>query len=355
MDSDASEVVDEALSEPVGQQADVAVEQPPSPVTDGPAVHSPQQAGDSPFSGFRQLPQFQNMQDQEIAARLYQSMQREQQAVRALQQYQSIVPAASEYLSNREMYQQWLQNRGQQQAAVAPQSAPQQQEQAWWNPPKVNDAYKQYLVRDQNGREVIAEGAPLDAQHQLAAYQAYKADFAQKFLNDPQGALGPMVEKIVAERAREIAESQLSGYKEESLVQQIEAENRDWLYDQQGNVSREGLLVQKFIEDARGLGIKGAKARWDYATAMVERELALSNLQQAMQPRVQQAPPQAAPAVPPAVPQQQDAAQRNMEFLRQQASRTQSRRSNPAPESRVPQKPMTFAERMYSNLQGLPD
>jgi hypothetical protein len=354
MDTDSSaEVSEEILPDVPEQGGDVAAESPA-------AMPEPQQSAPPPdaFAPFRQIPQFQNLPDQEIAGRLYQSMQREQQAVRALQQYQSIVPAASEYLSNREMYQQWLQSRSQPQAPAALQSAPQQQEQAWWNPPKVNDAYRQYLVRDQNGREVISEGAPLDAQHQLAAYQAYKADFAQKFLNDPQGALGPMIEKIVANRAQEIAESQLSGYKEESLVQQIEAENRDWLYDQTGNVSREGLLVQKFIEDARGLGIKGAKARWDYATAMVERELALSNLQHAVQPRAQPTPPQAALAVPQAVPQQQpqqDTAQRNMEFLRQQASRTATRRANPAPESRVPQKPMTFAERMYSNLQGLPD
>lgn len=314
-----------------------------------PAAEQPQQDA---WASFRQLPQFQGVSDQEIASRLQHSMQREQQAMRALQQYQSIVPAASEYLSNREQYQQWLQSRSAPQQAPA-QQAPKQQEQEWWSPPKVKDIYRQYLTRDQQGREVIAEGAPLEAQHELAAYQAYKAEFARKFLDDPQATLGPMIEKIVASRAQEIAESQISGLKEESLVQQIEAENRDWLYDQQGHVSREGLLVQKYIEDARGLGIQGAKARWDYATAMVERELALTNLQTVMQPPVQQAQP-AAPAAPQPAPQQ-DAAQRNMEFLRQQASRTPTRRANPTPDSRVPQKPMTFAERMYSNLQGLPD
>lgn len=351
MDTDSAvDVSEDVLTDAPEQAEPVAAPQ------SEPASEAPAPVQQDAFAAFRQLPQFQNVPDQEIASRLYQSMQREQQAVRALQQYQSIVPAASEYLSNREMYQQWLQSRSQQQAPQAPQSAPQQQEQAWWNPPKVNDAYRQYLIRDQNGREVIAEGAPLDAQHQLQAYQAYKADFAQKFLNDPQGALGPMIEKIVASRAQEIAESQLSGFKEESLVQQIEAENRDWLYDQTGNVSREGLLVQKFIEDARGLGIKGAKARWEYATAMVERELALSNLQTMQQPQPQQVPQMAAPVAPQQVaPQPQDSAQRNMEFLRQQASRTTSRRANPTPDSRVPQKPMTFAERMYANLQGLPD
>lgn len=350
MDTESStEVADTELPD-VPEQSEA-----PAPAESQPATEAPAPAQPDAFSAFRQLPQFQNLPDQEIASRLQQSMQREQQAVRALQQYQSIIPAASEYLTNRENYQRWVESQRQQPAQqAAPQ--PKAEEPGWWNPPKVNDAYKQYLVRDQNGREVIADGAPLDAQHQLAAYQAYKADFAQRFLNDPQGALGPMIEKIVASRAQEIAESQLSGFKEESLVQQIEAENRDWLYDKTGNVSREGLLVQKFIEDARSLGIKGARARWDYATAMVERELALTNLQQAMQPQTpQQVPPAAAPAAPQTQPPQPDSAQRNMEFLRQQASRTATRRAQSTPESRVPQKPMTFAERMYSNLQGLPD
>jgi hypothetical protein len=327
----------EAVSEELPDVLDPGGEaEPDSQAT---ASESPEaQTQQDVWGSFRQLPQFQGVSDEEIASRLQETMRREQQASRALQQYQSIIPAASEYLSNRPMYEQWKQSQAassrQPQAAQQPQ---QQEEPAWWNPPKVKDIYRQYLTRDQQGREVIADGAPLEAQHELAAYQAYKAEFARKFLDDPQATLGPMIEKIVASRAQEIAESQISGLKEESLVQQIEAENRDWLYDEQGRVSREGLLVQKYIEDARGLGISGAKARWDYATAMVERELALANLQTAMQP----------PAP------QQDTAQRNMEFLRQQASRAPARRANPTTDSRVPQKPMSFADRMYSNLQGM--
>jgi hypothetical protein len=346
MADDATESMDEELPDVPDQEVSTATQEP-APAAATQEVAQQQDA----WVAFRQLPQFQGVSDQEIAVRLQETIKREQLASRALQQYQSIVPAASEYLSNRPLYEQWKQSQSQARQQQAPQQQ-QQEEPAWWSPPKVKDIYRQYLTRDQNGREVIAEGAPLEAQHELAAYQAYKAEFARKFLDDPQSTLGPMIEKIVASRAQEIAQSQISGLKEESLVQQIEAENKDWLYDQQGHVSREGLLVQKYIEDARGLGISGAQARWDYATAMVERELALANLQASMQQ--QQAPPAqpAAPAVPPAAPQQ-DTAQRNMEFLRQQASRTPTRRANPTTESRVPQKPMSFADRMFANLQGM--
>lgn len=304
----------------------------------------------SPLSIFRSQPGFESASDEEIVSRLQETMAREQQAYRALQQYQAIVPAASEYLSNREMYEQWKQSRSQPQPQAAqplPQQAPQQDE--WWNPPKIREAYKQYLVRDEQGREVVAENAPLDARHALTEYQAYKAEFARKLLENPRETLGPMVESIVAERAREIAESQINGLKEENLISQIEQENRDWLYDQTGNVSREGLLVQKYIEDARAYGINGAKARWDYATAMVERDLALANLQ-ARQQYARPTAPQQAPQAQPA-PQEPTPAQKNMEFLRQQATRTAPRRAQQTTDSRTPKKPMTFAERMIANLQ----
>jgi hypothetical protein len=339
-------VAEEEVSE------EVEGELPETPAAEA-APEAPQAEADV-WDSFRQLPDFKDKADSDIAAQLYETMQREQYASRALQQYQAIVPAASEYLSNRELFEQWKNSQNQPQAP-APQPMQRAPEQdAWWNPPKVRDSYKQYIVRDEQGREVISENAPLEARHALAEYQSYKADFARKFLEDPQQALGPMIEKIVGERAREIAESQITGLKEESFVARVESENKDWLYDASGNVSREGLLVQKYIEDARGYGIRGAEARWQYATKMVERDLALANLQAMQQPQM---PPQQyqqpVPQAPPQQAVQAEAAQRNMEFLRQQATRTAPRRAqtNTTAESRNPQKPMTFAERMLRNLQ----
>lgn len=310
-------------------------------------AESPAAETASPFSAFRSMPGLESASDEEIVSRLQETIAREQQSYRALQQYQQIIPAASEYLSNRELFDQWKQSRNQPQAPVAP-APPAPQQESWWNPPKVREAYKQYLIRDEQGREAISESAPLEARHALAEYQAYRQEFAKNFLEDPQKALGPMIERIVGDRAREIAESQISSLKEDNFVQQIEAENRDWLYDKTGNVSREGFLVQKYIEDARGFGINGAKARWDYATAMVERDLAIANLQYRPQ-QPQQALPQQAPAPAP----QPSAAQKNMEFLRQAATRTAPRRAQSTTESRVPQKPTTFAERMLANLQNV--
>lgn len=330
----------------LSSESDNSLPDVPEQATEAAApVEAESPVSSSPLDVFRSQPGFEGASDEDIVSRIQQSMAREQQAYRALQQYQSVIPAASEYLSNRELFEQWKQSRNQPQAA--PMAQPQPQKDPWWNPPKVKDSYRQYITRDENGREVISEQAPLEARHALAEYQAYKADFARKFLEDPQGALGPMVEQIVSDRAQKIAEQQITGLKEETFVSQIEQENKDWLYDQEGRVSREGLLVQKYIEDARGQGINGAKARWDYATAMVERDLALANLQNLMQ-QAQTVPQQQQP-----VAQQPSAAQQNMDFLRKQAARTAPRRANPASDSRNPKKPMSFADRMLSNMNNM--
>lgn len=304
------------------------------------------------WSAFRTLPEFQGQEDQAIAQRLYESMRREEAASRALQQYQSIIPVASEYLSNRDMYERWksAQEGGQQQPMQqqAQFQQPVRQEQPrddWWNPPQIKDSYKRYLTRDESGREIIDPNAPLDARAALQDYMEYRANFAQKFLDNPQQALGPMVEKIAAERAQQIIDGKMRQMQDESLVTGIEQQNRDWLYDKNGNVSAEGLAVQKYIQDAKALGISGPQARWDYATRMVERDLLLANMQQLQTPQAVQ------PQQPVAQQPQPTVDQRNMEYLRQQAMRTSNQRQAATTDARTPSKPMTFEERLMANAQ----
>lgn len=302
------------------------------------------------WGAFRTLPEFQGQDDQAIAQRLYESMRREEAASRALQQYQSIIPVASEYLSNRDMYERWkaAQDAGQQAPQQAQFQQPARQEQPkddWWNPPQIKDSYKRYLTRDENGREIIDPSAPLDARAALQDYMEYRANFAQKFLDNPQQALGPMVEKIAAERAQQIIDGRMRQMQDESLVSGIEQQNKDWLYDKNGNVSAEGLAVQKYIQDAKALGITGPQARWDYATRMVERDLLLANMQQ------WQAQQSSHPQQPVAQQPQPTVDQRNMEYLRQQAMRTSNQRQAATTDARTPTKPMTFEERLMASAQ----
>lgn len=321
------------------------VDSSPEPEVPAPAETPAEQAvseAPSAWDSLKQLPVFEGKSEAEIAAGVQQALQREQALQHQLRQYQSILPVASDYLSNREMYERW--KAGQQAPQQAPAAQPTADEQGWWNPPKVRDAYRQYLVKDENGREVIAPDAPLDARHALAEYQAYRAEFAKKFLENPEETLAPMVARVAEQRAQELIQQQLARRDEEHFVTQVEHENADWLRDENGNVSREAVLAQKYVEDAKRYGIQGARPRWEYAKAMVERELLLGFYQQAMAgtPSQQPAPQQPNPG--------EAAARQNMEFLRQQALRTPPRSSPGTTDPRVPPPRTTFEDKFRSQL-----
>jgi len=318
---------------------------------------APQQA--SPWEAFKRLPDFQGQDDRAIASRLYQAMEREKAASRSLAQYQQVLPYAQEYLTHRREFDAWRQSQSQQVQQAQQLQQPQQPEKPkWWNPPSVKDSYKRYLTRDEEGREIIDPQAPISAREELLEYQQYKADFARKFLEDPQAALGPMVQDLAAKQAQEIVQQQFQKVENESYVQSIEEQNRDWLFDPQtGNVTPEGLLVHKYVEEARELGIQGPKARWDYAVTKTERDLMAQTFdaQQASQGQLQQQiqqfmsqsrqapPPAPAPEQPkPAAP---DLAQQNMQYLRREASRNPSRSAGTATnDTRAPKPKMTFEQ-----------
>ncbi|NDE15093.1 hypothetical protein EBZ80_09210 [bacterium] len=313
----------------------------------------PQQAQQDVWSSFRALPDFKGQDDRAIAGRLYASLEREKAATKRLEQYQQLIPYAQEYLTYRPEFEKWR-SLQEQSARQQMQPAPQQQPpraQSWWNPPEVRESYKQYLVKDENGREVIDPNAPLDAKHALYEYQKYKADFAQKFLSDPQAALGPMVEKVATERAREIVEAQLREASEVGYVQNLDQQNRDWLYNQDGTPTREGLMIQSYIQAAAKRGIRSPQERWEFACDMVERDLLREvneqRASQAQRSQFEQALPSAQAPATQAPAQNQ--AETDMNYLRREASRNPSR-SGPASDPRIPQGPMTFEQRLRRKL-----
>lgn len=299
------------------------------------------------WGAFKELPQFQGQDDSRVAMRLYEALQREQSAVEQLQQYQQLIPATSDYLSNRETYQEWLASK--QQAQPAPQGT---NEKQWWDPPKVRDAYKQFLIRDENGREVIDPNAPLEARHELGAYQAYKANFARQLLENPEQTLGPMVERVAVQRAEAIVTEKLQRMQDEQFVAQLEEENKDWLYDANRQPTPAGVAIQHYILEAKSIGIAGARQRWRYAKSMVERDLMVRAGVGQVPPQQQQnfQIPDPTPEQPAINPSEQRAVQ-DMGYLRQQAMRTASQRSADSTSARVPAKAMTFEEMFARNLQ----
>lgn len=334
------------MSEEVLNDAPVAE----APVSEAPIqgdAHSaaPSDSGSgfaTPYEAFRHLPDFQGQDDLAIAQNLYRSYNGYQEAQRALQQYQSVVPAATEYLRNQKEFEAWKRSQAE---AARPKPAEQPK---WWNPPAIKDTYKSFIIRDpQTGKEVIDPSAPYEAQQALREYQAYTADFARKFVTDPENTLKPFVEQVAMQKAQELVQQQLNQYQATNYVTDLERQNADWLYDANGNISREGQAIQAYIQQASEIGITSPEARWKYATGMLQRDLLNVRYQQMQAgggPAQYSVAPQAPPA-PPADP----VAQQNMQFLRERATRTPNRSAGTT-EPRAPRQRMSFEERLRGQL-----
>jgi hypothetical protein len=315
--------------------------------TDAPDVAAPESApvadaSVNVYEAFKSLPDFQGQDDLAIAQNLYRAHTGYQEAQRQLQQYQSVVPYAQEYLKNQKDFESW---RKAQAEASQPRPA---EAPKWWSPPQVKDTWKSYIVRDpQTGKEIISPDAPFEAQQALREYQSYTADFARKLVTDPENTLKPFIEQIAQQKAQELVQQNLTQYQSQNYVQDLERQNADWLYDQQGNVSREGQAIQAYISQAAEIGIQNPQARWQYATGMLQRDLLNLRYQQ-MQAHAAQGMAAPQPAAHPAAPAD-PVAQQNMQFLRERAVRAPNRSAG-STEPRAPRPRMSFEERLKSQL-----
>ena len=317
------------------QEAPVAETSYEAPSQDTAGSETSTPGFDTPYSAFRHLPDFQGQDDLSIAQNLYRAYNGYGETQRQLQQYQQVVPYAQEYLRNQREFENWKKS----QAEAAKPKEPEAPK--WWNPPQVKDTWRSYIVRDPStGKEVISPDAPYEAQQSLREYQAYTADFARKLVTDPENTLKPFVEQVAIQKAQEMVQNHLNTYKTQNYVSDLERQNADWLYDQQGNPTREGQAISQYIAQAQQLGINTAEARWQYATGMLQRDLLNTRYQQMQM----QAPPPAPPA-PPADP----VAEQNMQFLRERATRTPNRSAGTT-EPRAPRQRMSFEDRLRSQL-----
>lgn len=313
---------------------------------------APQQ--DQFLTAFRQIEEFKDMDERALAERLYRSYQQEQQASHALQQYKEVMPIAQEYLQNRTQFEQW--RAGQQQQQQMPQqqqpvATPEPKKESWWNPPQIKDSHRRYLVKDENGRDVISADAPLDAKAALQDHFDYRANFAEKFLSDPQAALGPMVTEMAQQQAQSIVGEQMQQAAQQQYVQNIEQANRDWLYDENGNVSKEGEVTRKAIEQASAMGISDPEARWQFALQAVEADLMRRTMASQRSQTEQQAFTQALPENAPQVQQQEQQLETGqgeaaLDYLRRAASRTPSRTGQQTNSPAEQRHGLSFKERL---------
>lgn len=324
-----------------------AVTTPDSPAVSDP---SPEQPGSmqSPWDAFKSLPDFQGRSDLDIARELYSSRVGYQEAQRQLAQYQRLVPYAEygqRYSQNAEAFERWQAEQSKAQAAPAPQP----EQPKWWNPPQIDESIKQYIVRDQNGREIIDPNAPVDAQQKLRAFQDYTAQFARKFVTNPEETLKPFVENEAKRIAQEIVQEQFKQQQAQSFVQSLEQTHGDWLYDAPGIPSREGQALQAYIAEGQQLGITDPQKLWQYASGQLRADLQAIRYQQLAQGQMQpmQAAPPAAMQAPPesAAP----AMSADIQFLRDRATRKPNRSAG-AGEPRAPRGKMSFEEMFAKQL-----
>jgi hypothetical protein len=329
------------MSDEIVNEAPVA--EAPAPEASAP-VEQQSQGFSTPYEAFRHLPEFAGQDDLSIAQDLYRSKQGYLESQRVLSQYQNLIPQANEYLRNKAEYEKW---QAAQREAAQPKPA---EKPKWWSPPSVEESYKSYIIRDpQTGKEVIDPNAPYEAQQALRKYQDYTANFARKFVTDPENTLKPFIEDVAMQKAKELVEQHLGQYQAKNYVQDLERQNADWLYDEQGNVSREGQAIQAYIQQAAEFGIQSPDARWKFATGMLQRDLLNVRYQQ-----MQQMPPQMPPQMPqgyaePAAPPSDPVAESNMQFLRERATRTPNRSAGTT-EPRAPRQRMSFEERLRGQL-----
>ena len=343
-------------------ESSAPVESAPVETTTTESVDAPpHQEQQSVWDAFKGLPEFEGQDDTSIARSLYESMEREKSATRNLQQYQQLIPYAQEYMEHKAAFDNWRNGQAQPQQAQAPApQAPQQEERAPWLGPEVKPEHKRYLVKDENGRDAIAENAPLDARYSLENYLQHRADFAQNFLNNPEEALGPMIQQQAQQIAQQMIEEEMGSRDEHSYISGLEEQNKDWLYEADGSTpTKEGLAIQQYIQSAAAMGIDGAEQRWEYATAMVERDLMLrvseseKQAQQAQQFQ-QSLPPQQAALAPqqaPAAPVAQNSAEKDIEFLRREASRNPSRSAGQPKQGSSDGGGQSFEQRLKQQLQ----
>lgn len=335
------------MSDEILQNESVSEAPVSAPVDSAPPQSAPAQDAsqgfESPYLAFRHLPEFAGQDDLAIAQNLYRAFNGYGETQRQLQQFQSLIPHTTDYVQNREKYQQWLSAQQEASRPKAPETP------KWWNPPSIEDTYKSYIVRDpQTGKEVIDPNAPFEAQQALRKYQDYTANFARKLVTDPENTLKPFVEQVAMQKAQELVQQHLGQYQAQNFVSDLERQNSDWLYNQDGSVSREGQAIQAYIGQAQQIGIQDPKARWQYATGMLQRDLLNLRYQQ-----MQQAPPapQGFAPQPPMQPQApvDPVAQQNMQFLRERATRAPNRSAGTT-EPRAPRSRMSFEERLKGQL-----
>jgi hypothetical protein len=243
-------------------------------------------------------------------------------------QLRQLQPYLTAYMHHAPKFTEWL---TQQQAAAKPAPTPGQPSndpfwKPYFNPPEYNPAWEKQIVRDDKGNLMPAPGAPADVVARYQAYQQFRQDHAERFLQNPHEYMAPTIQHIAKQVAEQLIRDQLSQRDNQSSNREFLQQNSAWLYELdatgqpkttptfnpmsgqmvQGPVlSQWGQLFQKYAKDRQSYQQQAGYAfderdMKDYALAMVQRDYAIH---MARNPQAA-TPPPGAPGVPAKTPQQ---------------------------------------------------
>lgn len=148
------------------------------------------------------------------------------QAHRDAETLRPLSPYVSAYQQHQADFHKWLQER------EAP-PAPKQEDwtaELGWKPPEWNPAWQTMIRDDGNGNIVPAPGAPPDVVAKYNAYRAFRAEQADRLLQNPYEYMQPAIKHWAEKIAQDIVQRELSQYRNQQDADRFVAEASPWLY-----------------------------------------------------------------------------------------------------------------------------
>jgi len=270
--------------------------QPPLPASSPPAATTGQLGGEQAgsqgeWTGIRDALRSQGinlpdgLDDQAIVRQLGQSYQQAQQYQNQVRQLEQYAQYGQAIMPHWDKFQGWLQEQNSAAQAKQQKDAQAPWYSKWHNPPEYNQAWDRLIERDPvTGQLRVVPGADPTILPKYTQYQAYQRQTAEKLLANPYQFFEEPIRHIAQEVAEKIAKQNLTSYQDNLFSDNFVQQNASWLVqkDQSGravSLTPEGQAFRGFVLEAEQMGVKDVRAQQHYATRMLERELALQNLQ----------------------------------------------------------------------------
>ncbi len=183
-----------------------------------------------------------------------------------------------EYLRHQSQFQEWQRERAE--AEARKQAASQQ----WFKAPEYDPTWLSKVYRDPQSGEIRSlPGSDPSIPQKLAAWNEHQRGFIDKFAQDPMKAIQPGLEQLIDQRAQQLIQQQLGGYREQVQAREILGQHASWIYEQnaQGGkqLSAQGQNYARYVQQAQQQGITTSQGQHDYALGFVQRDYLLAQMQ----------------------------------------------------------------------------